>query len=237
MSGPCFSLREVTVTRGAGTVLAVPDLRIRAGATTTVVGPSGAGKSTLLRLLAGLEPPARGTVTSCGPDGEPLRPGQVVMVFQRPALFRGTVAENAGVGLRLRGERNLLPQVLPWLERLGLAGKADRPVSTLSGGEFQRVALARALALQPHALLLDEPTANLDPDNVARIERVVAELQAETKLTVIWVTHNPIQARRVAHSALLLLDGTPVEHSDVETFFGVDAQPSTRDFLGGRLVW
>ncbi|HEU4753290.1 MAG TPA: ATP-binding cassette domain-containing protein [Armatimonadota bacterium] len=232
--GPAFRLAGVEMARGGRTLLRVPSLEIAPGAVTAVVGPSGAGKSTLLRLLAGLETPDRGTVRA----GEaPPVPGRIVMLFQRPVLFRGTVLENAAAGLRLRGRRDPLAKARPWLERLGLAEKAHRPVSTLSGGEYQRVALARALAVEPEVLLLDEPTASLDPENVRLIERLVAATRTETGMTVVWVTHNPFQAQRVADSALLLLEGEVVEHSPAAAFFGEEAQPRTRDFLGGRLIW
>ena len=232
-----FHLEAVEVVRGARLILRVPELWIAGGETTAVLGPSGAGKSTLLRLLSGLQVPESGTVSARGATGNAPRPGEVVMVFQRPALLRGTVLENAAVGLRLHGVRDPLPRVRPWLERLGLWEKHRQPVRTLSGGEYQRVALARALALSPMALLLDEPTSNLDPENVALIERLVAETQAGTGMTVVWVSHNPPQAQRVARRALLLLDGEVVEHSPAATFFGDTALPRTQDFLRGRLVW
>lgn len=233
----CFRLDGVQVLRGERLVLQIPALSLPGGETTAVVGPSGAGKSTLLRLLAGLETPASGEVRSWGPHGGPLRPGEVVMVFQRPVLVKGTVEENVMVGLRFRRERDPAGKVQPLLERLGLDKKSRQQVRTLSGGEYQRVALARALALRPAALLLDEPTASLDPQNVALIEALVGEARKETGMTVVWVTHHPFQARRVGRSALLLLDGRLVEHSDTQIFFSESADPRTRDFLAGRMVW
>lgn len=218
-------------------LLAIPDLTLAAGQSTAVVGPSGAGKSTLLRLLAGLEAPDQGKVHAVGSRSEPLGPGQVVMMFQRPLLVRGTVEENVALGLRLRGERMEWRRVTELLERLGMAKKRGQSVRTLSGGEYQRVALARALVLQPAALLLDEPTANLDPENVALIESLVCEAQAENGTTVVWVTHNPPQAARVARSVLLFVAGEIVEHSPTERFFGPEAAPRTREFLGGKMVW
>jgi tungstate transport system ATP-binding protein len=232
-----FHLHGVQVIRGTRPVLCVPELHLAAGQTTAVVGPSGAGKSTLLRLLAGLEPPTAGEIHSRGRGGKPLVPGEVVMVFQRPVLLRGTVAENVVVGLRLQRRGNREAGVRDWLERVGLGAKRHQPIRTLSGGEYQRVALARALVLEPAALLLDEPTAQLDPENVALIERVLREAQAERGMTVVWVTHNPFQAERVAHSVFLLLEGKVIEHSPKEIFFSPAADARTRDFLEGRLVW
>jgi tungstate transport system ATP-binding protein len=101
------------------------------------------------------------------------------MVFQRPALLHGSVEENVAIGMRLRGERDRRGRVGEVLNRVGLEKKRRQQAITLSGGEHQRVALARALVLRPQALLLDEPTANLDPQNVALIEALVRETQAE----------------------------------------------------------
>jgi tungstate transport system ATP-binding protein len=237
LEGEAFHLSGVQVLRAGKPILRVPELHIRETEITAVVGPSGAGKSTLLRLLGGLEAPTEGKVCSQGPHSGPLVPGEVVMVFQRPALVHGTVAENVALGLRLRGERNVGARVGPMLERLGLARQSRQQVRTLSGGEHQRVALARALVLRPAALLLDEPTAHLDPQNVALVEGLVKEMQEETGMTVVWVTHNPFQARRVAHSVVLLIGGEVVEHASMEAFFSQAAQPRIRDFLAGRMVW
>jgi tungstate transport system ATP-binding protein len=237
LQGDAFHLSGAHVLRARKPILRVPELHIKASEVTGVVGPSGAGKSTLLRLLAGLEAPTEGKVCSRGPHGGPLAPGQVVMVFQRPALLRSTVADNVALGLRLQGERNIEARVGPMLERLGLALYNRRQVRTLSGGEHQRVALARALVMKPAALLLDEPTAHLDPQNVALVERLVNEIQEETAMTVVWVTHNPFQARRVAHSVVLLIGGEVVEHARTEAFFSEAAHPRTQDFLAGRMVW
>jgi tungstate transport system ATP-binding protein len=184
-----------------------------------------------------LELPATGEVRSWGQDGETLAPGQVVMVFQRPVLLHGTVEENVSIGPRLRGERGPGKRVQQVLERVGLERKRQQRAATLSGGEHQRVALARALVLEPQVLLLDEPTANLDPQNVALIESLVRETRAEHGSTVVWVTHNPFQAARVAERAMLLLEGEVVENSETGVFFGDAATPSTRAFLEGKMVW
>jgi tungstate transport system ATP-binding protein len=159
------------------------------------------------------------------------------MVFQRPVLLHGTVEENVSIGLRLRGERNTAGRVQAVLEHVGLGKKRRQQAVTLSGGEHQRVALARAMVLQPQALLLDEPTANLDPQNVALVETLVQQTQAELGSTVVWVTHNPVQESRVAERAILLLDGAVVEHSDTKVFFSDAATPRTQAFLEGRMIW
>ncbi len=204
-------------------------LEARPGEVLAVVGPSGAGKSTLLRLLAGLEAPDRGRLRRRGP---------AVYLDQQPYLLERTVLENAAFGLRLKGwpAARARARAREWLERVGLSGLAARPARGLSGGERVRLALARALAVEPAALLLDEPTANLDPANVARIEALIGAERAAGR-AVVLVTHNLFQARRLADRALFLLEGTAVEAGPAAAFFERPADPRTRAFLSGAMVW
>ena len=117
--------------------------------------------------------------------------------------------DNVEFGLRVRGRHDRAPAG-PLLERLGLTHLADAPARRLSGGEMQRVALARAMATEPEVLLLDEPAANLDPANVARVEAIIRDAQARGT-TIVLVTHNTHEARRLAHRTLLLIGGAVVE--------------------------
>ncbi|HHS98423.1 MAG TPA: phosphate ABC transporter ATP-binding protein [Chloroflexi bacterium] len=223
-------------------VLDIDRLKVHRGEILALVGPSGAGKSTLLRLLNFLEPPDAGTITfqghriDRGPVPLSLR-RQVTTVFQRPALLSTTVAGNVAYGLRLRGLRDGREQIEAMLERLHLAHLARASARKLSGGEAQRVALARALILRPAVLLLDEPTANLDPHNVALIEQAVREMNRERGTTVVWVTHNIFQARRLAHRVAFLLDGRLIEVADTEQFFTAPHDPRTGAFVRGEMVW
>jgi tungstate transport system ATP-binding protein len=114
---------------------------------------------------------------------------------------------------------------------------ARQQARTLSGGEAQRVALARAMILQPDVLLLDEPTANLDPYNVGLIEDIVRSLNREQGTTIVLVTHNVFQAKRLAHRVALLLEGQVVEIGDVETFFQSPRDPRTAAFVRGEMVY
>lgn len=223
-------------------VLDIDRLEVRRGEILAVVGPSGAGKSTLLRLLNFLEIPDGGTITFQGhrigrwPVPLSLR-RQVTTVFQRPVLLSTTVLSNVAYGLRLRGMRDGREQVHAMLERLHLAHLARVSARKLSGGEAQRVALARALILRPAVLLLDEPTANLDPYNVALIEQAVQEMNREQGTTVVWVTHNIFQARRLAHRVAFLLGGRIVEVADTEQFFTAPKDPRTGAFVRGEMVY
>ena len=222
------------------TVLAIAHLGVHEGQVLALVGPSGAGKSSLLRLLNFLEPPTAGAIRFAGelvrhPAPLALR-RQVTTVFQRPALQRSSVADNVALGLRLRG---ITPdgQVDAMLARVGLASLAQQPARLLSGGEMQRVALARALIIRPRVLLLDEPTANLDPYNVGLIEEIIREANREAGLTVVLVTHNVFQARRLAHRTGLLLGGRLIELTATPQFFEAPSDPRTAAFVRGDMVY
>jgi len=234
---PLFRVTDVTVRRGGREILSVPRLELPAGQVTVLMGPSGAGKTTLLRLLAGLEAPDTGRVEAHGRDGKPLAPGGVTMLFQRPILLRRTVRQNIAYGLGRRPHPKRLVEVDALLARLGLSGAAQRSARTLAGGEHQRVALARALVLEPAALLLDEPTANLDPENVALIETLVAERQRARDMSVVWVTHHLFQARRVGAFALVLIEGRVREAGPVGELFTAPCDPQAAAFLRGEMVW
>ncbi len=243
MNESLFRLRDVTRRYGSRQVLSIDELEIRQGEILALVGPSGAGKSTLLRLLNFLEPPSQGTIEfldeQIDPDRQPsleLR-RRVTTVFQRPVLLRRSVYQNVRYGLQLRGQRDGAGQIDRVLEEVGLVDLAQAQARTLSGGEAQRVALARAMVLEPDVLLMDEPTANLDPYNVGLIERIVTRLNREAGTTTVLVTHNVFQARRLAHRVALLLEGRIVEVADVQAFFEQPSDPRTAAFVRGEMVY
>ncbi|MCI0577947.1 MAG: ATP-binding cassette domain-containing protein [Chloroflexi bacterium] len=241
MSAPLYILQDVRQAYAGRQVLAIDHLAIMPGEILALVGPSGAGKSTLLRLLNFLERPAAGRISFAG---RPLNGAaslaarrRVTTVFQTPGLLNRTVADNIRYGLALRG-RKLAPQLLEqWLARLGLAGLARQRPAHLSAGEAQRVALARALAIQPDVLLLDEPTANLDPYNVGLIESIIRQENGERGVTVVLVTHDVFQARRLGQRTGLLLNGRLVELAATGDFFDRPQQSVTAAFVRGELVY
>jgi len=238
-----YQLQSVNKAYNGRCVLHVDSLDIQRGEVFALVGPSGAGKSTLLRLLNFLEPPTSGTVRFLDVEFIPnssmpleLR-RRVTTVFQRPILLNRSVRDNVSYGLRLRGRRNAARLVESTLEQVGLKELASQRARTLSGGEAQRVALARAMVLKPDVLLLDEPTVNLDPYNVGLIEEIVRALNQEQDTTLVLVTHNVFQARRLAQRVALLLEGQIIEVADVVTFFESPHDPRTRAFIRGEMVY
>jgi putative ABC transport system ATP-binding protein len=206
-----FELREVGLDRGGKTVLDSLDAGIPEGAT-AIVGPSGAGKSTLLRLLNRLADPDRGEIDY---RRRPLREyeplalrREVALVPQLPALLAGTVESNLRYAADLAGEE------LDAARTLALAGLhpsfAERDVAKLSVGEQQRAMLARALAQRPRVLLLDEPTSALDHAARDTIEAALAELRQELEISIVLVSHDPEQARRLSDWVLRLESGRMV---------------------------
>jgi putative ABC transport system ATP-binding protein len=192
---PCLSLEQLAV-RHVGPI----DLRIGAGECVCLQGASGSGKSLLLRAVADLDP-HRGTLRldgrACGEMAAPQWRRQVVLVPAEAQWWAERVGEH------------FAPQpAADWLARLGLpAACMDWQVARCSTGERQRLALLRALALQPAALLLDEPTGNLDADTSAAVEALIADIRREHGTAVLWVSHDARQAARVAQRCLVLRDG------------------------------
>lgn len=240
MTEPMFRLQQLRKVYGGRTVLDVEQLDIARREILALVGPSGAGKTTLLRLLNFLERPDEGRLVF---DGQALVGGaslaqrrRVTAVFQHPGLLRRSVSANIAYGARLRGRKPAGEELPQWLERLGLVELADQAAGKLSAGEAQRVALARALLIRPDVLLLDEPTANLDPYNIGLIERLVREEFDSSAMTIVWVTHDIFQARRVADRVGFLLGGRLLEVTPASQFFEQPQTSQAAAFLRGELV-
>jgi tungstate transport system ATP-binding protein len=243
MNSTIYTIDNVKQIYGHRTVLNLPSFNIQSGEILAVVGPSGAGKSTLLRLLTLLEAPSCGAVnlhlnggSFCHDTISINERRQIAMIFQRPLLLSRSVHDNVAYGLRLRGERNGKTRIDTALERVALSNLAKAQPDTLSGGEMQRVAVARALVLEPQVLLLDEPTANLDPYNIRIIENLVNEQNQQYGTTIILVTHDIFQAKRLATRVALLSDGQLIEVAPASQFFDAPKDPRTAAFLSGELI-
>ena len=211
------------------------DLELSGEGITLLLGPNGAGKTLLLQLLAGLLPADGGSVRW----GEAATPNErLAMVFQQPMMLRLSVFANVEFALRPQGlpasERRARTQAV--LERVGLAHRAGDCARLLSGGERQRLALARAWAMRPRLLLLDEPTAALDPSATEAVERIIREIRTEGA-KVLMSTHNLGQATRLADDIVFLADGRVQEHDTAHRFFARPQSPAARAFLQGELPW
>jgi UDP-glucose/iron transport system ATP-binding protein len=215
-----FELSDVSLTRGDRRVLDSVSTEIPEGAT-AIVGPSGAGKSTLLRLLNRLAEPDEGTISYRGQplaEHEPLAlRREVSLVPQLPALLEGTVESNLAYAAGLAGKP------LDTERCLRLAGLrpefAERDVARLSVGEQQRAMLGRALAQEPAVLLLDEPTSALDHAARDAIEATLAELRRELEISVVLVSHDPEQARRLGEWVVRMEDGRAIEAGPLAEVF------------------
>ncbi len=229
-----LKLDRIAIANGDFTLHA--DVTIAAGSSVAIIGPSGAGKSTLLEAVAGFRTVPEGRILWRDEDLTDLPPGKrpVAMLFQDGNLFPHlSAAQNVGLGLRpnARLSPSDQEQVQAALARVGLADKAARKPAQLSGGQQSRIALARVLVQRRDLLLLDEPFAALGPALKAEMLDLVAELVAETGTTLLMVSHDPEDARRISGQALLVADGTV--HAPVVTSELLDnPPPALRAYLG-----
>jgi ABC-type methionine transport system ATPase subunit len=236
-----IAMGGLALRRGGRPVLSGVDLEVAPGTVAAIAGPSGGGKSSLLRCVNRLLEPPPGTVRVAGRDvttGDPvdLR-RRVGMVFQQPVALPGAVADNVRFGPAQVGRTLADDQVAELLALAGLEPVlADRPAGELSGGQIQRVALARCLANDPAVLLADEPTSALDPAARNAVEEAVARIVAERGVTVLLVTHDLEQARRLAHRLHLLVDGRVAESGDPAEMLDGGGHPLTAAFARGELA-
>lgn len=214
-------------------------LEAKSGKIIVLIGVNGAGKTTLMRIIAGLEEPSMGSISFNGQsmNAKGLRK-LATMVFQRTAMFNRSVYDNVAFGLKVRGEEDQeiaekVPQVL---HLVGLANFEKRKARKTSGGEQQRISLARAFLLNPRILLLDEPTANLDPNSAMIIERAITSRKREDEIIII-ATHNLAQARRLGDEIIHIYNGRVVERSGPDEFFNNPRSEITKKFINGELEY
>lgn len=230
-----IGLENVTLRAGNVFVVREINLSLTAGPPTVLIGPNGAGKTTILRLAMGLARPTSGIVTWGGrPDVPPLRRA---IVFQRPVMLRRSAAGNLRYALAAAGsprsERKVRTAEL--LDLIGLSTLAERPARRLSGGEQQRLALARALARDPAVLLLDEPTASLDPAATKAIEDLIRTI-AQRGIKIVMATHDLGEARRLAGDIVLIHRGRVIEQAPAEGFFAKPHTAEAAKFIAGELL-
>jgi ABC-type Fe3+/spermidine/putrescine transport system ATPase subunit len=237
------------VSKSFGRVNAVHDLSlsVESGSIVSLLGPSGCGKTTTLRIIAGLEKPDEGVVHLTGRVvADPNRGISVLahkrnvgMVFQSYAIWpHMTVAENVAYALKFRGLAKALIQekVLAVLDLVGLSGLQGRPATALSGGQQQRVALARALIYEPPLLLLDEPFSNLDAKLREQMRIELKLLQRKLGITVIFVTHDQIEALSLSDKIFLMNQGKIEQSGTPQELYEEPTTPFARDFLGKTVI-
>jgi tungstate transport system ATP-binding protein len=220
---------------GGRTVLDGLSASITPSGVTAVIGPNGAGKSVMLRMIDGVLRPDTGSIRFGDRSPQDVRRA---FVFQKPGLIRGSVAQNVALALApLRLSRSTVStRVDAALNRVGLGNRARDAARKLSGGEQQRLALARALIAEPDLLLLDEPTANLDPGATEAIEEIIAATaRAGTK--VVLVSHHLGQVARLATDVLVLSRGRAVEHGPAQSVLTAPRTSEARAYLKGELPW
>ncbi|MGA0572423.1 phosphate ABC transporter ATP-binding protein [Variovorax sp. VNK109] len=230
-SPPVVGLRHVDVRYGAVRALHDVSLTVAAGERVALIGANGSGKSTLLRVMHGLVTTSGGAVTRSASARQ-------AMLFQRPHMMRMSVHTNVALGLWLGGMgwSDAKARAHAALARTGMQELATRNARTLSGGQQQRLALARAWALQPDVLLLDEPTASLDPTAKRDVEALVAEFAARDGMTLVFSSHNLGQVKRLASRVIYLEQGRLVADLPVHEFFNGPLPEEARLFVKGELI-
>lgn len=240
-----LTLEQLKKSYHGKTVLNVDHAEIEEGKITAVIGPSGAGKTTLLSIVNGLEKPDEGKVVFKGEEFSANRNysaaavKQMAMVFQKPVMFKTTVYNNIAYGLKARNINKSIiskriEEAASWM---GLSDLLQQKAITLSGGEAGRVSVARAMILRPELLLMDEPTANLDPANVSIIEEMVLKANKEYGATVIIVTHNMFQAKRLADNTIFMLNGQVIEEGTNRDIFEKTENQRTQAFISGNMIY
>jgi len=218
------------------TVLDIDEMTIEQGCIHALLGPNGAGKTTLLNILAFLESPVCGELSFQGKRVDYTKGNilslrrQVVLVDQHPIMFSTTVRANIEFGLKIRkvdgATRNRVVDEV--LETVGLARYKNARADALSGGETQRLALARALALEPQVLLCDEPTASVDAENQAVITELLRTINREQATTIVFTTHDRLQAATLAQHTLVLENGQRV-NTTYENSYACTFEPTSGD--------
>ena len=225
---------DLSVVLGQKLILDKINCKIKSNSITAVLGPNGAGKSIFLQTINGLVFIQSGRLTFNSMQNNQEIREQQAMVFQTPVLLRRTVMANMQFVSNLRNKKSnqLLKNLL---DKVGLEGYEEKPARLLSGGEKQRLSIARALIVNPNLLLLDEPTANLDPYSLNLIEDLVLE-ENSTGKTVIFTTHDMSQAKRLATDVIFLNKGKVLEQTVSKTFFKKPKTFEAQKYINGEIL-
>ena len=221
-------------------VLRSINIGVERGEAFTLIGPTGAGKTTLLRLLDLIEQPQSGRILFDGVDASLSAGSRLQMrrrlgyVLQKPVVFNTSVFDNIAYGLKWRGinKNEIRKRVDSIIELVSMTDYSDSNARRLSGGEVQRVAIARAVAVEPEVLLLDEPTANLDPVSSASIEQLITGIRRQSKTTIIMATHDIAQGQRLADRISVIVDGEIRQTGSYGDVFHSPASREVARFVG-----
>lgn len=235
-----IEVRSLYKRYGEEDVLKDININVERGEVFTIIGPTGAGKTTLLYLLDLLEMPTSGRIYFDGIDiTEPGRNRlevrrRMAFVLQKPVVFNTSVYDNIAYGLKWRGvgKSTIHQKVNSILEMVNLSAYKNRNARTLSGGEAQRVAIARAIAIEPEVLLLDEPTANLDPISTSKIEELITNIIHRYNITIIMATHDMAQGQRLADRISVLINGEIHQTGGWEEVFSSPRNREVAEFVG-----
>ncbi len=246
MNSELLRVQDLGKSFGNSEVLKKINLSINEGEIFALMGPSGVGKTTLFRILNLLEKPTEGRLflrgielTGCTIREKINARRSMSMLFQTPCVFNATVFDNVAYGLVIRkvDKKTIREKVMNALSIVGFEGKEGQRARTLSGGEAQRMAFARAIVYDPDILLLDEPTSNLDPANVAKIEEIIMRIRGERGTTIVIATHNLHQVKRIADRVGIMLNGELIEVNGKERIFGEPEDARTRAFVEGEMIY
>jgi len=237
---PLIEIVNLCQRYGERSVLKNVNLEVGRGEVLALIGPTGAGKTTLLRLIDLLDTPQAGKIYFDGVDTAAqarvrleLR-RRMALVHQKPVVFNTSVYHNVAHGLNWRGvsRSSIHKKVSSILEMVNLSAYQDRDARVLSGGEMQRVAIARAIAVEPELLLLDEPTANLDPVSAAKVEELITGIIKQHVTTVIMATHDMSQGQRLADTIGVLVSGEVLQMGNVAEVFASPRNREVAEFVG-----
>jgi len=237
---PLIETRDLCQEHGERDILKNVNLRVDRGEVFALIGPTGAGKTTLLRLIDLIDTPTWGKIYFGGVDTAASAKARLEMrrrmafVLQKPIVFNTTVYDNIAYGLKWRGlgRSSIHEKTNSILEIVGLSNYKNRNARTLSGGEVQRVAIARAIAIKPEVLLLDEPTANLDPVSASKIEELITDVIKRHVTTVIMATHDMPQGQRLADRIGVLINGKIIQTGTSRDIFASPGSRSVAEFVG-----
>ena len=223
-----LNLHNVEVIRDGRTILQSDDLHIPLTGITALIGPNGAGKTTLLRLIHGLIEP------SIGQCERPFAPNESALVFHYTPMLKATVREH--LTLLRETDRTIRDETIDEaLQSVGIAHLANNPAQRLSAGERQKLCFARARLQNPKLVLLDEPTANLDPNASDDVEQMIAQLARDGK-AVLFASHNMAQVKRLATHLIFMQDGKILEISSPGVFFKNPQTKEGSQFLAREFI-